>query len=221
MARLVRVVIPGIPHHITQRGNRRLETFFSDADYAEYLSLMSHWCNRYRIDIWAYCLKPNHVHLIAIPEITENLSRGIGEAHRRYTRYVHYQKGWKRHLWQGRFSSFPMDENYLLTAVRYIELNPVRAGLVRRPEDYKWSSCKANLHHENDIIVNVKPLLNIVPDWGDFLLSESYEDNFAIFRQHERTGRPLGGERFIEKLEGLTCRVLKKKKPGPKKKTTK
>ena len=131
MARLARVVVSGVPHHITQRGNRRQATFFNEADYAAYLELMSEWCWRCGVAVWAYCLMPNHVHLIVVPESEDGLRRGIGEAHRRYSRRINFREGWRGHLWQGRFASFPMDERHLMLAVRYVELNPVRAKLCR------------------------------------------------------------------------------------------
>ena len=134
MARIARVVVPGIPHHVTQRGVRRMETFFDEEDYENYLSLMREWCLLSGIEIWAYCLMPNHVHLIAVPESEGSLARGTGEAHRRYTRYMNFKQSWKGYLWQGRFASFPMDETYLQAATRYIELNPVRAKMVRKAE---------------------------------------------------------------------------------------
>src|SRR5947209_4469298 len=114
MARLARVVVPGLPHHVTQRGNRRLQTFFSDEDYRAYLDLMAHWCTACRVEIWSYCLMPNHIHLIAVPDSENGLRRAIGEAHRRYTRRVNFRQRWRGHLWQGRFASFVMDEPYLL-----------------------------------------------------------------------------------------------------------
>lgn len=219
MARIARVVVPGIPHHIIQRGNRRMDTFFSEADYHEYLRLMAEWCNRCEVQIWAYCLMTNHIHVIAVPESEDGLRRAIGEAHRRYTRYVNFQKGWKGHLWQGRFSSFPMDEQYLIAAAKYIELNPVRAGIVESPESYKWSSAAAHLQKEDDILVKAGPLLDIVPDWRELLSSDLTEDEYKTLRSHEKTGRPLGSDSFLTGLEQLTGRFLKKQKPGPKKNT--
>ncbi len=132
MPRIERVTVPSIPHHITQRGNRRQKTFFSNKDYTTYIDLMAEWCNRCGVEIWAYCLMPNHVHLIAVPDNEDSLAKAIGEAHRRYTRHINFRKGWRGHLWQGRFASYPMDEVYLMVAARYIELNPVKARLVRK-----------------------------------------------------------------------------------------
>ncbi|VUZ83807.1 Transposase IS200 like protein [Candidatus Methylomirabilis lanthanidiphila] len=217
MARIARVIASGYPHHITQRGNRRQQTFFCDDDYRAYISLMSEWCKKFNVEIWAYCLMPNHVHIIAVPESEEGLRRAIGEAHRRYTRHVNFREGWRGHLWQGRFSSFPMDENYHLAAARYIELNPVRAGLVEEPWSYPWSSAHAHLTGDDDRLVKVTPLLKIVQDWRGLLLPSISEKEMNELRTHERTGRPLGNERFVENLEGTLGRILRKQKPGRKK----
>jgi putative transposase len=105
MARLARVVVPGYPHHVTQRGNRRQRTFFTAADYRAYIALMAEFCREHAIEIWAYCLMPNHVHLVAVPSTEDGLARGIGEAHRRYSRRVNFRKNWRGHLFQGRFAS--------------------------------------------------------------------------------------------------------------------
>jgi REP-associated tyrosine transposase len=111
---------------------------------------MSQFCQAERVEIWAYCLMPNHVHLIAVPRSADGLRRAIGEAHRRYTRMVHFREGWRGHLWQGRFASFVLDEPYLQTAARYVELNPVRAGLVNTPRQYRWSRGAEGATHSLD-----------------------------------------------------------------------
>jgi putative transposase len=215
MARLARVVVPGVPHHITQRGNRRQPTFFSDDDYRLYLDLMAEWCGRLGVEIQAWCLMPNHVHLIAVPESESALGAAVGEAHRRYSRHVNFREGWRGHLWQGRFASFPMDENYLLAAARYVELNPVRARLVKRAGDYLWSSARAHLDGKDDDLIKAARLLDIVPDWSTFLEGGLLAEEHEAMRQHERTGRPLGSETFVRQLESMLGRTLTKKKPGP------
>src|SRR5216684_9028316 len=164
MGRIARVVVPGMPHHITQRGNRRQKTFFCDEDYRAYLELMAHWCAAWQVEIWSYCLMPNHVHLIAVPASENGLRQGIGEAHRRYTRRINFRERWRGHLWQGRFASFVMDEPYLLAAARYVELNPVRARLAERAGDWRWSSARAHLDGRDDALVRVAPLLALAPD---------------------------------------------------------
>ncbi len=220
MARLARVVIPGLPHHITQRGNRRQETFFNDDDYAAYVALMGQWCKALGVQIWSYCLMPNHVHLIAVPKSEDGLRRAIGEAHRRYSRHINFREDWRGHLWQGRFASFVMDEAHLLAAARYIELNPVRAGLVDAPGDYRWSSARAHLRGKDDGLVRVAPLLKMVGSWRRLLNSAVAEEEIKALRQHERTGRVLGDEAFQKRLEKKLGRVLRRQKPGPKRDPT-
>ena len=221
MARLARLVIPGLPHHITQRGNRRQQTFFNDGDYAAYVELMAQWCRDEGVEIWSYCLMPNHIHLIAVPSSQEGLRRAIGEAHRRYTRRINFRQKWRGYLWQGRFASFVMDEPHLLAAARYIELNPVRAGLVAKAENWPWSSARAHLAGRDDQLVKVAPLLTMIPDWCAFLNSAMPEEELRDIRQHSRTGRPLGDETFLDRLEGMVGRLLKPQKRGrkPKKET--
>ncbi len=218
MARLARVVAPDIPHHVTQRGNRRQETFFRQSDYEAYIELMAEWCEREGVEIWAYCLMPNHVHLIAMPETPESLARAIGEAHRRYTRLVNFREGWRGHLWQGRFASFPMDEGHTAQAARYIELNPVRVGLAKRAKNYRWSSAAAHVAGKDDALVRVGPLLELAGGgrWEQFLGEQVTAEEWELLRRHERTGRPLGDEGFLAHLESLVDRVLSPQKRGPK-----
>ena len=166
MDRIARIVVPGYPHHITQRGNRRQQTFFNDDDYQADIELMSHWCREHAVDIWGYCLMPNHVHLIAVPSDEDGLRHAIGEAHRRYTRHVNFRQGWRGHLWQGRFCSCVMQENHLIACIRYIGMNPVRAKLVKAPEKWQWSSAAAHISGQNDELVNSRALLRIIKkDW--------------------------------------------------------
>jgi REP-associated tyrosine transposase len=216
MARIARLVAPDLPHHITQRGNRRQETFFTSEDYETYLELMAHWCSLYGVEVWAYCLMPNHIHLIAVPRTEDSLKRAIGEAHRRYSRRVNFREKWRGHLWQGRFASFVMDRTYLLAAARYVERNPVRAGLVANPWDYRWSSAGSHLSGQDDILVRTLPLLEMVGDWRAFLSEELDPEDVRLLRRHENTGRPLGNDDFIYRLEAASGRTLRKGKPGPK-----
>ena len=195
MPRMARVVVPGIPHHITQRGNRRQSVFFGDEDYRLYGHLLGQHCRRSSVQVWAYCLMPNHVHLVMVPEREDGLHRSLAETHRRYTRHINFREGWRGYLWQGRFASFPMDERHMLAAVRYIELNPVRAGLCRAPEDWPWSSARAHLSGEEDDLVDVSPLLSLVGDWGGYLSQTAAASELEAIRRHVRTGRPPRVER--------------------------
>ncbi|MFH1115196.1 MAG: transposase [Pseudomonadota bacterium] len=131
MAQIARVVIPGYPHPVTQRGNRSRPTFFCREDYRACIDLMSEWCTKHGVDIRAYCLTTNHVHLIAVPASSQSLALGIGEAHRRHTPRIKYREGRRGRLRQGRFASYVPAETHLLAAARYIEMDPVRARMAR------------------------------------------------------------------------------------------
>ena len=216
MARLARAVASGVPHHLTQRGNRRQPVFFRESDYRNYRRLLSEWCTRCGVEVWAYCLMPNHVHLVAVPSSKAGLARAIGEAHRRYTVAVNRRERWSGYLWQGRFASCPMDEKHLVAAVRYVEHNPVRAGIATRPEEYRWSSARAHLRRRDDSLVRVKPMLELCPDWREYLASSTEDLAVGLIRSHTRTGRPLGDKRFVERLEQKLGRVLSPQKRGPK-----
>lgn len=181
---------------------------------------MSEWCFRCGVEVWAYCLMPNHVHLIAVPESEDGLRLAIGEAHRRYTRFINFREGWRGHLWQGRFSSYVMDERYLLACVRYIEMNPVRAGLVTKPGKWSWSSTSAHMSGNDDKLVKTAPLLGIMEStWEDFLNAEIGKEEIMEMRKHEQTGRPLGSANFVEGLENTLGRFLNPKKAGRKPKS--
>jgi putative transposase len=166
---------------------------------------------------------PNHVHLIAVPQSQDGLRKAIGEAHRRYTRRINFREDWRGHLWQGRFSSFVMDNKYLLTAVRYIAMNPVKFGLAKRPGQYRWSSTAAYLYGKNDPLVNVSGLNEMVDNWAEFFGQGVDSAVAEKMRKHEQTGRPLGTEKFLVKLEKILDRMLRPKKAGrkPKKRTQK
>ena len=193
-----------------------METLFCDEDYGEYLALMAAACSRLGVEVWAYCLMPNHVHVVAVPESEDGLRRAIGEAHRRYTRRINFREGWRGHLWQSRFASFPMDESYLLAAARCVELNPVKAGLAAAAESYPWSSAAAHIKGEDDVLVRVAPILERVPDWRGFLAAGGEGRYAALYERHESTGRPLGPERFVVMLEKALDRVLRPRKRGRK-----
>lgn len=216
MARLARVVVPRIPHHITQRGNRRQQTFFSDEDYAAYRDQLAESCAMAGVAVWAWCLMPNHVHLILVPSDPDGLRTALADAHRRYSRRINFREGWRGYLWQGRFASVAMDEAHLAAAARYVEMNPVRAHLVAHAHNWPWSSARAHLAARDDGLVQVAPLLERFPDWHAFLEQPIEEPALASIRSGERTGRPLGSEHFISQLETQLGRTLAKQKPGRK-----
>ena len=216
MPRIPRLVVPGYPHHVTQRGNRRQKTFFHTQDYLEYLELIAAAKPKAGCDIWAYCLMPNHVHFVIVPQYENSLALLFKEAHRRYTRRINFREKWRGHLWQERFHSFVMDELHLNATVRYVELNPVSAGLCENAEDWRWSSIHAHLNSSDDELVSVKPMLERHPNWADYLGGRQSNEMLRKLRKHTRTGRPLGNGNFIETLESLAGRALKLLKPGRK-----
>jgi len=218
MARMARVVIPGIPHHVTQRGVRRNDVFFCKEDYDLYIQLLAEFCRKCGTEVWAYCLMSNHVHLVMVPSTEDGLRASLGEAHRRYTRHINQREQCRGHLWQERFHSFPMDEHYLLSAVRYVELNPVHADMASRPEDYVWSSARAHLAGQDDQLVKVLPMLERVSNWKTFLESDLSDATIDALRLHARTGRPLGDDSFVDMLESKLNKVLRPLKQGRKRK---
>ena len=216
MARLPRVVIPGIPHHVTQRGNGRRQTFFNDDDYALYRDLLGEAARRAHVAVWAYCLMPNHVHVILVPEDEDGLRRTFADLHRRYTGYINARNRTTGHLWQGRFGSVAMDEAHLWHGLRYVSLNPVRAGLVKRAKDWRWSSVQAHLAGEDDGVVTVAPALERVGDFARYL-AEPFDEaaDYAALRKAESIGRPVGSADWLKALEAQTGRVLAAQKRGP------
>lgn len=189
MPRAARTVVPGSPHHVTQRGNRRQPTFFSEADYALYLGLLRYWCTKAGTKVWAWCLMPNHVHLILVPAHADGLRAALAPAHRRYTWEINQREGWRGHLWQSRFASFPMDDAHVHACLRYVELNPVRARLAARPEDWRWSSARAHLGLDRDDLTDLAPARERVNDWAAFLAEGLDDDDRDSIRAAEMSGR--------------------------------
>jgi len=213
------VVVPGAPHHVTQRGNRGLETFLRETDYEAYRGLLAERAREVGVAVWAYCLMPNHIHLIMVPPDADGLRAALGETHRRYTKHINQREGWQGHLWQERFHSFPMDEAHLLAATRHVERNPVRAGLANNAGDWRWSSAAAHLSGRDDALVTVAPMLERVADWRAFLGQDIEPRMLERLRLHARTGRPLGDDVFLKSLEKNLGRSFQRKMPGrPRKK---
>ena len=215
MARLARIVIPGSPPHVTQRGNRRAPTFFEDGDYRLYRRLLGEAARKAGAEVWAYCLMPNHVHVILTPSDEDGLRRTFADLHRRYTAFINARYGWTGHLWRGRFGSVAMDDAYLANAVRYVAMNPVRAGLVARPEEWRWSSVAAHLAGRDDEVVTVAPVIERLGDMAAFLGDADDAAAYAALRRSETTGRPLGDPRWIELLERRSGKTLAPRKRGP------
>jgi len=200
MPRTARLVIPDVPHHIIQRGNRRQPVFFKDEDRSFYLALLLKWSNIARFSIWAYCLMENHVHCVGVPLLSTSLALTFAEVHKRYSFVINKRYGWRGYLWQGRFLSYPMDEIYLYRGIRYVELNPVRAGLVPIATDYPWSSARAHVLGEENLILSRNPLGMTGVEWARYLAEGNQKGEAEIFRECARSERPLGGEGFLKKI---------------------
>ena len=215
MARLARLVVPGVPHHVTQRGNGRAQTFFCPDDYRLYRDLLGAACRAASVEVWAWVLMPNHVHLVLVPSDEDGLRRALAVVHRRYAGHVHARLERTGHFWQGRFGAVAMDEAHLAAALRYIAFNPVRAGLAERPQDWPWSSVHAHLDAKPDGLTAVEPVLERFPRFADFLASPADPDADERLRRAECIGRPLGDDAFLDGLEAMTNRLLRPQKRGP------
>ena len=216
MARLARAVFAGLPHHVTQRGNGRGQTFFEDADYRLYRDLLAEQARAAGVEVWAWVLMPNHVHLILVPTEPDGLRRCLAATHRRYAGRIHARLKRTGHFWQGRFGCVAMDEDHLAAALRYVALNPVRAGLVRRAVDWPWSSVQAHLGLADDGLTTTGPVLSRFPNFAE-LIAAADEDEFTKrLRKAESVGRPVGGEAFLKQLEAGSERVLAPARRGPK-----
>jgi putative transposase len=215
MARLARTVVPGAPHHVTQRGDHRQQVFFGEDDYAFHRDLVAAAAKHAGTEVWAWCLMPNHVHFIMTPAGPDGLRAVFAEAHRRYTARIHARLKLTGHLWQGRFSSTAMDERHLLAAARYVPMNPVRAGLAARAEDWPWSSARAHLSGASDGITTVAPLLDRIGDFTGFLAGAEDEAAVRAIRRSRTTGRPVGDEAWTRRLEAALGRSLVARRPGP------
>jgi len=219
MGRLARVVVTDVPHHVTQRGNNRQGIFLADEDYAHYLGLLRDYSRRHGLEFWAYCLLPNHVHLVAVPTGKQSLAKALSGAHMRYAQYFHTRTEGSGHLWQGRFFSCPLDEPHLWAAVRYVELNPVRARLVEKVADWRWSSAWGRLRQQTDPLLSPAwPPTEMQAKWAVLLGEQADEQRWESLRRCTRTGRPCGEEGFAAGLEAMLARVLRPGQRGRRRK---
>jgi len=219
MGRFARLVIPGCPHHLTQRGNHRQPVFFSDSERDLYLELKKKYFELAQIQLDGYSLMTNHTHDLVIPATPTSLAKGFGRLHNDYARWQQIQHNQTGHLWQNRFWSCPMDEDHFWKTLRYIELNPVRAGLVRHAWEWPWSSARAHVKGVDDTgMLNMDRWSTRFDGerWREFLREPLDEDEQNRIRLSTRTGRPLGSEQFLRELEVLTGRSLRARKRGPK-----
>lgn len=212
MPRIARLVCPGLPHHVTQRGNRRGPVFFTDEDRRLYLGLLGEYAHRYEVDLLAYCLMTNHVHLVVVPKTGAALHRALRPLHMRYAQHVNRARGWTGHLWQGRYFSSALDESYLQAAIRYVERNPVRARMVQKAEDYPWSSACARCRGKADLVVDASaPVMRGLPaaaDWSAWLAGDDDAAHLEQLRRNADKGLPCGSPAFLESVQRTTGRAL-------------
>jgi len=219
--RRARVVIPGLPHHVTQRGNRRLDVFLDAEDRHLYLELLREYSLRHRLRVWTYTLMSNHTHLIAMPETESALSNALRDTHGAYASMFNRKYGFAGHLWQARFYSCVLYENYLWHSVRYVERNPVRAGIVVRAQDYPSSAAGPHVLGEEDRYLDAGlPLIDIIEDWSAWLAGDEQAEVLGVIREATATGRACGSEDFIRQLESQAGRPLRRQKRGRKPRPT-
>ena len=215
MSRVARIVVPGFAHHVTQRGNRRADVFETDADREAYLRFLKTYCAKRGLSVWAYCLMTNHVHLVAVPQEETSLGDALRDAHTVYAMYFNSRTESSGHVWQGRFFSCPLDESHQWAAVRYVEQNPVRAGMADRAEDYPWSSAGAHCGRCDDAVLSADfPARDAIEDWSAWVNGGFEDETYAYLSRQTRTGRPCGSSRFLDELELLLSRTLRPKQGG-------
>ena len=213
MPRVARAVFAGVPHHVTQRGNRREEVFFEEQDYKKYLAWLREYTEKHEVQVLAYCLMTNHTHLIMVPKDEDGLHSVLKPLHMRYAQRLNRSRGWNGHVWQGRYFSAPLDEAYTWAAIRYVERNPVRAGMVVRAEAYRWSSAAAHCGVRDDPILETgrewTRSIATGTDWSKWLSEPDEPEKMEILRRNVDKGLPCGSERFIEQLSKQSGRSLK------------
>ena len=217
MARFARVIALDVPHHVTQRGNARQFILASDAERIVYLDLLRHYSSLHRLSLLGYCLMSNHVHLIVIPRQMDSLAAALKNTHGRYAVYWNAQHKSSGHVWQGRFYSCPLDLPHLWAALRYVELNPLRAGLAATPESYTCSSAAAHCGAADADASLEMEMWNecwTAAAWRKHLAAGTSEEEMETIRQSTHTGRPLGSVEFIEQLSRKSGRNLAPHKGG-------
>ena len=221
MSRMARVVMPGVPLHITQRGIRRFDVVRDEADRHSYIKLLGESCRRFHLRICAYCLMSNHVHLVAIPERPDSMWRTLHRCHGLYATGFNMKYGFSGHLWQARPFSCALDEEHFWTAIRYVECNPVRARMVTHAEDYPWSSAAAHCGvGENPLLDRVWISPDQIQNWKQWLAAGNESGVEQRIRDRTFTGRPCGDENFVRQTEQALGRRLVPQKPGPKSKAS-
>ncbi|MBU4372556.1 MAG: transposase [Proteobacteria bacterium] len=223
MPRRSRTIAVGYPHHVTQRGNDRRVVFIEEDDYSQYRKWLSRYARKYGLDIWAYCLMPNHVHAVVVPQTPEALAQTFNLVHMQYAQYINDKTHSTGHVWQGRYFSCVLDEPHLYAAIRYVEMNPVRGKLAASAKDYPWSSAGSHISGQPDSVLSGHCFLtDTVKDWGRYLAEDLDPTAKDDLIKATASGRPCGGEDFLRQMEALLGRrfiALPAGRPSSKKKT--
>ena len=215
MPRIPRIIIPGVPHHIIHRGNRRQDVFFTEQDKKRYLWWLTKYSHQYGLDILAYCLMSNHIHLIGIPRTITSIAEVMHIVNTRHTQTVNTEQGWTGHLFQGRYFSTSLDDVHLWVCIKYVEQNPVRAGLVSHAADYPWSSAKCHCGLCKNIVqASETGYDGKLDDWFDVLKGIPKLDLIEIIRHRTQKGIPCGDDDFLEKISNITGQAIKDRPKG-------
>jgi putative transposase len=213
---MARAVIPEVPHHITQRGVRRFDVFLEDADRIRYLQLLKLYSENFQLQILAYCLMTNHIHVVGAPAHPRSIAQTFKQCHGIYATEFNKKYGKNGHLWQARPYSCVLDEAHTWAAIRYVERNPVRANMVERAEDYRWSSARAHCGIGSDsLLTRALPSDRLIENWSEWLAGTDDPDHERTIRERTFTGRPCGTQDFIKGMEAVVGRRLAPGKRGP------
>ncbi len=212
MPRVARTVFAHLPHHITQRGNRREDVFFEAEDRTTYLKWLGEYAAKFKVEVAAYCLMTNHIHLILIPSTEDGLQKLLKPLHMRYAQRLNRARGQQGHVWQGRYFSSVLDDDYFQAALRYVERNPVRARMVKKAEDYQWSSAAGHCERVKDSLLKAgaswRKSMGNIGNWGAWLAEPDEQAKLLVLRRNAMMGLPCGSEKFISKIEKRAGRNL-------------
>ncbi len=218
MPRIARVVVAEVPYHVTQRGNYRQNIFEDDEDRAKYMELFMEYKEKHGLKLYAWCLMDNHVHFVIEPSTEKTLGLVFNGVNMRYSQYFNRKRGAYGHLWQGRYFSCALDSDHVYEALRYVELNPLRAGMISKIDGYKWSSAKMRITGKGKFPLDDVSAYVEIENWRAYLKEKAADEVLLSIRNCTKTGRPLGGAKFIKKIERLSGRTISFQKKGRPKK---
>ena len=216
MPRIAKSVITNVPYHVTQRGNRQQDVFFNADDRKRFLNWLSMYAARFRFDIQAYCLMSNHIHLVGFPRKPDSMARTMKIVQVRHAKAINRDKGWQGHLWQRRYFAAAMDESHMWLAIRYVEQNPVRAGIVAKAEDYIWSSAgyHCGLRDDDPVVKHDKRILTMFDNWSKILRDIPSKENVELLQRRTRTGIPCGDDKFLRRMSKRTGHQYTEREQG-------